>query len=560
MRNNIAAMTEQTVPQESMGESANEAPAVAPLDPHQQLEYKLALLEHRFTQPLPGATNDDDESVATWKHDNRRGGTVGSSPNWRTITEQHVDKVMTAASLSSTSSTSSSSCLSWSSTTDNKGTLETRALSPPHNNSRLSTHSQVSNSSYQSLITPHLQTTEDLSRTADDGGSTGSNLTATATAGSRLDEAPRVNNKRKSTPVKRGVDKENKNRGGNRLEKRPRPAAAETATEPVVTAAALPPVLTTTAPPLRRTISHFFDRSKRKSNEPVPVETGTSEHAAAPTMVSNDDDTAKKLAALQEQCLALEQACQEKEEKLKTVLNNRTIQYATLQASLAQKDAALQQSWQSHQDFSGRTRTVLERLYAQEAERDAAALRQRLANTGARLGRLVHSRAGMRMVETWHEGPARQELMEQRQALQQQRQNLERRQAAAKRAMKQAGARHDKDDGSAKEGTLNNTSPDQEVLTVGGIEIRTQFDAIEAMESVRYHLSVIRKEEKELITAEQKLEDEKVMHIRALKRVSSEDASRFRSRPKASRPVGHFLRLPDLSHTQHLLLRAISSS
>jgi hypothetical protein len=530
MRNNIAAMTEQTVPQESIGESANEAPAVAPLDPHQQLEYKLALLEHRFTQPLPGTTNDDDESVATWKHDNRRGGTVGSSPNWRTITEQHVDKVMTAASLSSTSSTSSSSCLSWSSTTDNKGTLETRALSPPHNNSRLSTHSQVSNSSYQSLITPHLQTTEDLSRPADDGGATGSNLAATA--GSRLDEVPRGSHKRKSTPVKRGVDKENKNRA-NRLEKRPRPAATET--EPVVTAAALPPVLTTAAPPLRRTISHFFDRSKRKSNESGPVETGTSEQrppAAAPTMSSNDNDTAKKLAALQEQCLALEQACQEKEEKLKTVLNNRTIQYATLQASLAQKDAALQQSWQSHQDFSGRTRTVLERLYAQEAERDAAALRQRLANTGARLGRLVHSRAGMRMVETWHEGPARQELMEQRQALQQQRQNLERRQAAAKRAIKQAGARHDKDDGSAKEGTPNNTSPDQEVLTVGGIEIRTQFDAIEAMESVRYHLSVIRKEEKELIAAEQKLEDEKVMHIRALKRVSSEDASRFRSRPK----------------------------
>jgi tousled-like kinase len=67
---------------------------------------------------------------------------------------------------------------------------------------------------------------------------------------------------------------------------------------------------------------------------------------------------------------------------------------------------------------------------------------------------------------------------------------------------------------------------------VGGIHVRTPLEAMEAFESVRFHLSNVRRQEKELVLEDQTLNDEKCAHIRALKRVASEDSSRFRSRPK----------------------------
>ena len=59
-----------------------------------------------------------------------------------------------------------------------------------------------------------------------------------------------------------------------------------------------------------------------------------------------------------------------------------------------------------------------------------------------------------------------------------------------------------------------------------------ELDAMEAEESVTTHLSMLHKKEVELAEEERTLRAEKEAHIRELKRVASEDASRFKSRPK----------------------------
>ena len=58
------------------------------------------------------------------------------------------------------------------------------------------------------------------------------------------------------------------------------------------------------------------------------------------------------------------------------------------------------------------------------------------------------------------------------------------------------------------------------------------LDELEAKESIERHLQNLLEVEEELVEEEKNLNDEKGAHIRALKRVASEDASRFRSRPK----------------------------
>ena len=67
---------------------------------------------------------------------------------------------------------------------------------------------------------------------------------------------------------------------------------------------------------------------------------------------------------------------------------------------------------------------------------------------------------------------------------------------------------------------------------MGGLVISNRLEATEALKSVEYHLSDLSRREKELIREEQALNLEKAAHVRGLKRVNSEDNSRFRSRPK----------------------------
>jgi tousled-like kinase len=169
------------------------------------------------------------------------------------------------------------------------------------------------------------------------------------------------------------------------------------------------------------------------------------------------------------------------------------------------------------------SRRVLEDLSRSDAAREARELRERLATDGARLGRIVYTRAGMRSVETWEDGRASKELLKRKTALQEKRLVLEQRQTAAKRVIKQVEE--------SKENQSDASDPDDTDL-VGGIHVRTPLEAMECFESVRFHLSNVRRQEKELVLEDQTLNDEKCAHIRALKRVASEDSSRFRSRPK----------------------------
>ena len=193
----------------------------------------------------------------------------------------------------------------------------------------------------------------------------------------------------------------------------------------------------------------------------------------------------------------LEQLLQDKEEQLKAVTNNKTILHTALQSALEKTKHELEAVKSRMNDKTTAMGTVLEDLLRWKSNQQAKDLRETLATDGARLGRIVYARAGMRALESWEEGYATRDLEHRKLALVAKREALEER-------SKQVEA----------------------------MENRNTFEGMEAREAIRMHFENLRTQEADLSKDEESLNDEKGAHIRALKRVASEDASRFRHRPK----------------------------
>jgi hypothetical protein len=194
-------------------------------------------------------------------------------------------------------------------------------------------------------------------------------------------------------------------------------------------------------------------------------------------------------------CENLEKECLDKEEQLAAVSNNRTIIHTALQSALNQRELELKEFKELAQKQQSATASVLEEFLRQTAEQEAVTERERLAADGARLGRIV--RTGVRWQETWQDGHATKQLNDAKEKLAKSLKELKQRQ-------------HESQDG------------------------KTPLEITEHIESTLYHIGRLRQEERELCEEEKRLNVEKTRHIRALKRVASEDSSRFRSRPKVS--------------------------
>lgn len=252
---------------------------------------------------------------------------------------------------------------------------------------------------------------------------------------------------------------------------------------------------------------------------------------ATPVKTSPSDSDENLIDYWKNRCQTLEQTCQDKDEQLKAVSNNRTILHTALKSALADREQELKRIRQESSEVQQQSQSVMEKLVRSNAERESHELRERLATDGARLGRIVHTRAGMRSMETWEEGYASKQLLDAKNALVEKYKAMQKRQEAANAAAKrvsQEGKENESSSSSANGKNLN----DEEV---GGIVIRSRLDAMEAVESVRFHIVNLRQKEKELAQEERRLNSEKAAHIRLLKRVASEDHSLFRSRPKVSK-------------------------
>ena len=220
-------------------------------------------------------------------------------------------------------------------------------------------------------------------------------------------------------------------------------------------------------------------------------------------------------------CQDLQQQLEDKNDQIKAISDNRTMYQTALQTSLNKVREELKETKTLMDEQSKRSSSVVEDLLRWKSSQQAKELRERLASDGARLGRIVVSRAGMRAVESWEEGYATKDLEHRKSELKAKRTKLERRLDSLQTT----------NGNSLIESNKESKNDDDKERKLGNACL-SSLEVVEARESIRMHLDNLRRSERDLAEEEQALNDEKGAHIRALKRVSSEDSSRFRSRPK----------------------------
>uniref|UniRef100_A0A7S4ITG5 Protein kinase domain-containing protein n=2 Tax=Odontella aurita TaxID=265563 RepID=A0A7S4ITG5_9STRA len=239
-----------------------------------------------------------------------------------------------------------------------------------------------------------------------------------------------------------------------------------------------------------------------------------------------------ELDRLRRQVADLERLAADRDEQLRAVRNNQSMMQHTLRATLQRRESELETLRSKTESRDARAKAKIEVLIRSESGREAREVRQKLASDGARLGRIVYTRAGLHTVESWEDGQASRALKRRRAELKERRVELERRQRDA-RVAAQRVARGGDGDAPMKD-AVDEAEKDSEGSsdTAGAIgNVIDQLDAMEAEESVRFHLANLRRDEEELAEDERALHHEKGAHIRDLKRVASEDQSRFKSRP-----------------------------
>ena len=230
----------------------------------------------------------------------------------------------------------------------------------------------------------------------------------------------------------------------------------------------------------------------------------------------------------------LQQQLQDRDEQLKAVTGNKTILHTALQQALTKTRNELNELQESTTKDRSNINSVLEDTMRWKFLKIAKDLRVSLSQDGNRLGKIVSTRAGMRVIDSWEEGYASKDWQSRKEEWKLKHRTLLDRQAQLKIRLKQQY--QDQQQQQQPDGTgSNNNAGDNNNSTKNNDDpttIMSQLEIQEAKESIQMHLETLHREEQELLTEEQTLNDEKGAHIRALKRVASEDASRFRVRPK----------------------------
>eukprot|EP00978_Attheya_sp_CCMP212_P016525 scaffold43359_cov58-Attheya_sp.AAC.6 len=282
-----------------------------------------------------------------------------------------------------------------------------------------------------------------------------------------------------------------------------------------------PPFSKRSPAPNNRLISQFFGSSKKKSEgsreKASPTRSGDrsrQEQAAAfsPSRDVISPTTRLELDRLREKCQQWEKICSDQEQQLKAVANNQSIMHHALKGVLTERENDIDRLKEEMQQRASESMKAIERFVRTESARQEKDLRQKLASDGARLGRIVYTRTGMHTVESWEDGHDAKLLKKRRSELRHQRLELEKRHKLAQDVEKQIS------DGNGLDGAEN--------------VLQDDLDVMEAQESVRRHLDILKQKELDLSEEEKALHIETGIHIRSLKLVSSEDCSRFKSKEK----------------------------
>ncbi|KAL3766982.1 hypothetical protein ACHAWO_004956 [Cyclotella atomus] len=265
------------------------------------------------------------------------------------------------------------------------------------------------------------------------------------------------------------------------------------------------------------------DVSKEKSTKSEQKSNSISNDGAVPKPNTTPDHSSTTISSestqhLHDKIASLEKQLAEATSQNLAIKNNQTMLTLQLQATVKRQSMELQQVKSDSKSRHNKSMDVIEKLITDESLRKSAELRQQLASDGARLGRLVTARSRgriQRAIETWEDGEEPTKLKRRREELKRRREVLEKRWGDL--------ARYDgaTSISEAFDGETSNSERPMDDL-----------EKFEAQETIRMHLEELKREERKLDEEDRALTIEKRKHIRTLKLVANEDASKFRFRHK----------------------------
>uniref|UniRef100_A0A6M2DQ44 non-specific serine/threonine protein kinase n=1 Tax=Xenopsylla cheopis TaxID=163159 RepID=A0A6M2DQ44_XENCH len=216
---------------------------------------------------------------------------------------------------------------------------------------------------------------------------------------------------------------------------------------------------------------------------------------------------------------------------------NRTIE------EQRQQIVTLQKALEQHKSHSNKCVDVVKKLLKEKSNIEKKEARQRCMQNRLRLGQFVTQRVGATFQENWTDGYAFQELQRRQEEITAEREEIDRQKKLLSKK------RPPNTDTSRKRHNSSTTTANVQQTSAGllnGSESQSQNQFLkpdpvpggfswqeyyESDEILKLRQSALKKEDADLQLEMEKLERERNLHIRELKRIHNEDQSRFNSHP-----------------------------
>ncbi|KAL1137881.1 hypothetical protein AAG570_009577, partial [Ranatra chinensis] len=217
--------------------------------------------------------------------------------------------------------------------------------------------------------------------------------------------------------------------------------------------------------------------------------------------------------------------------------NNKIDELNRSMEELRHQLAAQTKAVEQHKAHTNKCIDVVKKLLKEKSNIEKKEARQRCMQNRLRLGQFVTQRVGATFQENWTDGYAFQELSRRQEEITTEREEIDRqkklltkrRPSNSETGRKRSGSASAGGGGGGGSAALHNGT--DTFLKPDPISTMSAQEYYEADEILKLRQSALKKEDADLQLEMEKLERERNLHIRELKRIHNEDQSRFNNHP-----------------------------
>ncbi|XP_049823840.1 serine/threonine-protein kinase tousled-like 2 isoform X3 [Aethina tumida] len=211
------------------------------------------------------------------------------------------------------------------------------------------------------------------------------------------------------------------------------------------------------------------------------------------------------------------------------VRNNKIEELTRQQDDLRHQIATQQKTIDQHKQHINKCIEVVKKLLKEKSSIEKKEARQKCMQNRLRLGQFVTQRVGATFQENWTDGHAFQELARRQEEITAEREEIDRQKKllGKKRPSNNESGRKRNNSNAMHNGTTDSgfLKPD---AVPGSLTVQEYYESDEIL---KLRQNALKKEDADLQLEMEKLERERNLHIRELKRIHNEDQSRFNNHP-----------------------------